>query len=204
MRSHRPARQRGPLQATRFCVVTRPKPCGFTNPKARRLEVTEDVKSPSRAIVLTHKTIMKKSASKLGTLAAAFSALALAPISSFAQGTVVTTTAPAATATTTTTAATTTAGTISEFTPGSQIVVQTSAGSPMTYSVSKTTTYVDTEGNTVSYETIRPGTPTTVYYVTEAGRPVVSKVVVQKTATAGPVRATTTTETTETTTTTRK
>lgn len=145
---------------------------------------------------------MKNNASKLGTLAFAFGALALAPLSLLAQGTVVTTTAPAATATTTT-STTTAAGTISEFTPGSQIVVKTSSGGPATYSISKTTTFVDEAGNTVSYETIRPGTPTTVYYVTEGGRPVVSKVVVQKTTAAAPAR-TTTTETTETTTTTTR
>ena len=144
--------------------------------------------------------LMKNNGFKLGTLALA---LALAPLSLHAQGTVVTT-APAATATTTATTTTTAAGTISEFTPGSQIVMKTSSGGPASYSVSKSTTFVDTEGNTVSYETIRPGTPTTVYYVMESGRPVVSKVVVQKTAVAVPAR-TTTTETTETTsTTTRK
>jgi hypothetical protein len=145
---------------------------------------------------------MKNHVSSIVTLALASGALTLLPLSLRAQGTVVTTTAPTtATATTTTTAATTAAGTITEFTPGSQIVVRSSSGGPATYSISKSTTFVDEAGNAVSYETIRPGTPTTVYYATEAGRPVVSKVVVQKTAVVAPVR-TTTTETTETTTTT--
>ena len=46
---------------------------------------------------------------------------------------------------------TTTAGTISEFTPGSQIVVRTeSAPEPITYSVGKTVTYVDEAGAPVS------------------------------------------------------
>ncbi len=137
-----------------------------------------------------------------GALLLALGALVLAPISLRAQGTVVTTTAPAATTTATTTT-TTAAGTISAFTPGSQVVVSTSSGAPSTYSISKTTTYVDTEGNAVSYETIRPGTPTTVHYIMEDGRPVVNKIVVQKTATAVPATKVTT-ETTETTTTTTR
>jgi hypothetical protein len=145
---------------------------------------------------------MKNNSSPIGTLALAIGALALVPFSLHAQTAVVTTTSPTA-ATTTATTTTTTAGTVSEFTPGSQIIVKTSSGGPATYAISKSTTFVDTEGNTVSYETIRPGTPTTVYYATEAGRPVVSKVVVQKTTAVAPVRATTT-ETTETTTTTTR
>ncbi len=121
-----------------------------------------------------------------------------------AQTSVTTTTSPVTTtgASTTTTSTTTSEGTIQSFTPGSsQIILRSSSGAPATYSYSKTTTFVDGAGNAVSYETIRPGEPTTVYYAVENGQQVVSKVVVNRTA-AAPV--TRTTETTETTTTTHK
>jgi hypothetical protein len=96
------------------------------------------------------------------------------------------------TAVSTSTQTTTTAGTLQEFTPGSsQLIVRTTSGSPVTYSYSKRTTFVDAAGNTVSYETIKPGEPTTVYYTMEAGQPVVSKVVVHRTVSA-PATATTT------------
>ena len=121
-----------------------------------------------------------------------------------AQETTVTTTAAPATAATSTTQTTetNTAGTITSFTPGSsQIVVRSSTGAPATYTYSKKTTFVDASGNVVNYETIKAGEPTTVYYTTENGQPVVSKVVVQRTV-AAPVAPVTKTETTETTTTT--
>ncbi len=117
-----------------------------------------------------------------------------------AQTTVTTTTAGADTtaASTTTVQATNSEGTIESFTPGSsQIVLKTTTGSPVTYSYSKKTTFVDADGNVVNYESIKAGAPTTVYYTTENGQPVVSKVVVRRVAPA----AVTKTETTETTTT---
>lgn len=124
-----------------------------------------------------------------------------------AQETVVTTVqpqavVPAASATTTTTSSTTTAGTIQSFTPGaSQLILRSSAGTPVTYTYSKKTTFVDAAGNVVSSETIRPGEPTTVYYALEDGQPVVSRVVVNRTATpVAPVVQTQRTETTVTTT----
>ncbi len=126
---------------------------------------------------------------------AAIGALAAAPLSlTHAQGTAVTTTTAAADGTSSTSVQTTsTAGTIQEFTPGSaQLIVRTTTGSPVTYSYSKRTTFVDASGNTISYETIKPGEPTTVYYTMESGQPVVSKVVVHRSVTAP--AATTTTE----------
>ena len=135
--------------------------------------------------------------------AATLGALSLVPAALHAQTTVTTTAAaPVVTgATTTTTSSTTNAGTIESFTPGtSQIIVRGTTGAPVTYSYSKTTTFVDDAGNVVSAETIRPGVPTTVYYAVENGQQVVSKVVVKRPVVVAPV--TTTTETTETTTTT--
>ena len=130
---------------------------------------------------------------------------ALAPLAAVhAQETVVTTQQPSTVttvqqpATTVQTTETNTAGTVTSFTPGSsQIVVKTASG-PATYNYTKKTTFVDAAGNVVSYESIKAGEPTTVYYTTVDGQPVVSKVVVNRTAPA----AVTKTETTETTTTT--
>jgi hypothetical protein len=118
---------------------------------------------------------------------AALGAVALTPLTLIqAQGTAVTTTTASSNGATssTSTQTTTTAGTIQQFTPGSsQLIVRTSSGAPVTYSYSKHTTFVDAAGNTVSYETIKAGEPTTVYYTMEAGQPVVSKVVVHRTVT---------------------
>ena len=135
--------------------------------------------------------------------AAAFGALTLAPLAAVqAQDAVKTTTAVSADGTTATSTTTTNAaGTIQEFTPGSsRIIVRTSAGAPVTYSYSKTTTFVDAAGNVVDATTIKSGEPTTVYYTTVDGQPVVSKVVVQRTAPVS-VSKTETSETTTTTTT---
>ena len=144
---------------------------------------------------------MKTPSFKNALAAAAFGALTLAPLAAVhAQDAVKTTTTVAADGTTSSTTSTTNAaGTIQEFTPGSsRIIVKTTSGSPVTYSYSKQTTFVDASGNVVDYQTIKAGEPTTVYYTTVDGQPIVSKVVVQRTA---PVSVSKT-ETTETTTTT--
>lgn len=134
----------------------------------------------------------------------AIAALSLTPFAaSYAQTTVTTTTAGSdvAAASTTTTQTTNSEGTIQSFTPdSSQIVVRTSTGAPLTYSYSKKTTFVDADGNVVSYDTIKAGAPTTVYYTTENGQPVVSKVVVRRAVAPATVTKTETTETTTTTT----
>ncbi len=86
--------------------------------------------------------------------------------------------------TTTTTGGTTTSvGTISEFTPGSQIIVRGESATPMTYSVGKTVTYVDEAGAPVSAELVKSGLPVTVHYVKEGDRMIANKVVVRKTTT---------------------
>ncbi len=142
---------------------------------------------------------------KIRTLAILSVAACAAAVNLCAQETVVTTgaqsevVAPATTATTTT--STTTAGTIQSFTPGSsQVILRTTTGSPVTYTYSKKTTFVDSAGNVVSAETIRPGEPTTVYYALEGGQPVVSRIVVNRTV--APVAPVTQTQRVETTTTT--
>ena len=137
---------------------------------------------------------------------AAFGALTFTPLAfAQAQDAVKTTTSVAADGSTSTATTTTnTAGTIQQFTPGgTTMIVKTSTGAPVTYAYSKQTTFVDAAGNVVDATTIRSGEPTTVYYTTVEGQPVVSKVVVQRAAPAA-VSKTETTETTTTTTTGKK
>ncbi|EKD40048.1 MAG: hypothetical protein ACD_75C00196G0015 [uncultured bacterium] len=73
-----------------------------------------------------------------------------------------------------------TAGTISEFGP-ERIVVRTETNTtPMTYTSTKTTTYVDETGQPVAMETVKSGLPVTVYYTQDGNRMVADKVMVRK------------------------
>src|SRR5476649_2924690 len=63
--------------------------------------------------------------------------------------------ASAQTSTTTTTSSTQCAGTISQFSPDTIVVKTTTSADPISYSYSKTTTYVDQNGNPVSVETVK-------------------------------------------------
>lgn len=85
----------------------------------------------------------------------------------------------AASAQVSTTTTTTSAGTVSEFTPGTITVTSGPSALPVSYASSRTTTYVDENGNPVSVQTIRSGVPVTVYYSQEGDRMVASKVVVR-------------------------
>jgi len=78
---------------------------------------------------------------------------------------------------------TTSAGTISEFSPQTIVVRTQDSASPVTYSYSKSTTYVDENGNPVSMETVKSGLPVTVYYVKDGDNLVASKVIVRTIAT---------------------
>jgi len=83
----------------------------------------------------------------------------------------------------TTVTTTTSSGTIDQFSPDTLVVRSTTAANPVSYTYSKTTTYVDENGNPVSMETVRSGLPVTVYYDSEDGRMVANKVVVRKSTT---------------------
>ena len=73
------------------------------------------------------------------------------------------------------------AGTISEVSPDTLVIRSETSSSPMHYSYTKKTTYVDERGMPVSMETVKSGLPVTVYYTTEGSRMVADKVVVRKT-----------------------
>jgi hypothetical protein len=108
----------------------------------------------------------------------------------------------AQTTTTTTTSSTTSDGTVSDFSPNTITVRSTSSTSPVAYSYSKTTTYVDENGNPVSMETVRSGAPVTVYYSNDGGAMTATKVVVHRTTTTNvPMDTTTVVKKTTTTTT---
>lgn len=79
-----------------------------------------------------------------------------------------------------TTSPITSMGTISEFNPHA-IVIKTETGTePVSYSYSKTTTYVDEAGKPVSATTMKSGLPVTVYYTKSGEGFSASKVVVRK------------------------
>ena len=84
---------------------------------------------------------------------------------------------------TTTTSTTTSAGTVSQFSPDTIVVKTTTSSNPVSYSYSKTTTYVDENGNAVSSETVKSGAPVTIYYTQDGDKMVATKVVVRKTTT---------------------
>jgi len=88
--------------------------------------------------------------------------------------------------TTTTTSTTTSAGTVSQFSPDTIVVKTTTSADPVSYSYTKTTTYVDENGNPVSSETVKSGLPVTVYYAKDGDKMVATKVVVRKTTVVNP------------------
>ena len=90
------------------------------------------------------------------------------------------TTAPT---TTTTTSTTSSDGTVSQFGPETFVVKSTTSTTPLNYSYSKTTTYVDENGNPVSSETVKSGAPVTVYYTQDGDRMVATRVIVRKATT---------------------
>lgn len=95
------------------------------------------------------------------------------------------------------------AGTISEVNPDTLIIRSETGSSPMNYTYTKSTTYVDDVGVPVSLETVKSGMPVTVHYTREGERMVATKVVVRKTMTSTETptiekKQTTTTTTSET------
>lgn len=84
----------------------------------------------------------------------------------------------AQTSVTTTEKTTTYSGVVSEVNPNTSTIILKSetAPTPVTYTFTKETTFVDAQGNVVSSETIR-NSPVTVEYITEGDRTVVRRVV---------------------------
>jgi hypothetical protein len=117
------------------------------------------------------------------------SSLTLLAVSLFTANAAVAQTSSTSTTTTTPAASstiTTSAGTISQFSPDIIVVQSSTSASPVSYSYSKTTTYVDENGNPVSTETVKSGAPVTVYYTQDGDKMIATKVIVRKTTTTTP------------------
>src|SRR5256884_9839180 len=85
--------------------------------------------------------------------------------------------------TTTTTTTTEGSGTVTEFTPGSQIVLKESSG-PRTYRFGKTVTYVTRSGKVLDANTVRTkikvGVPVRVHYVGTGDNVMVDRVILDE------------------------
>jgi len=79
---------------------------------------------------------------------------------------------------TTTTKTTTYSGVVSQIDPSSSTIILKSETSaqPMSYSFTKETTFLDPNGQVVSYDALR-NSPVTIEYTTDGGRMIVQKVV---------------------------
>ncbi len=90
------------------------------------------------------------------------------------------------------------AGTVSQFGDGVIALSTAPSAPPIQYHLSKTTQWVDATGNLVTRETLKAGTPVTLYYTTSADGLLISKVVVRQGAAPLPPPATTVVEKRET------
>ena len=74
-------------------------------------------------------------------------------------------------------------GVVSEINPSTStmIIKSETAPAPVTYTYTKQTTFVDAQGNVVSYETIR-NAPVTVEYMKDGDRTIVTRVVATRPA----------------------
>jgi hypothetical protein len=89
----------------------------------------------------------------------------------------------AETSVTTTEKATTYSGVVSEINPttSTMIIKSETAPAPVTYTYTKQTAFVDTQGNVVSYETIK-NAPVTVEYTKDGDSTIVTRVVATRPA----------------------
>lgn len=89
-----------------------------------------------------------------------------------------TTTTGAGGTTESTTTTTESAGTITEYSPGSSIVLNTGSGEPIHYKFSKNVTYVTPDGRVVEASKVRKDSKVRVHYVKEGSDMLVDKVIV--------------------------
>jgi hypothetical protein len=106
---------------------------------------------------------------------ALFVAIAHAQTSSTTTTTAGGTTADTQSTTTTTTEST---GTVTEYSPGASIVLNTGTGEPTHYRFSKSVTYVTPEGKVIEASKVRKNSKVRVHYMKEGGDMVVDKVIV--------------------------
>lgn len=101
----------------------------------------------------------------------------LATAQTSSSSTTTTTTAGGTTESTTTT--TESSGTITEYTPGSAIVLSTGTGEPVHYKFAKTVTYVTPDGKVIEASKVKKDSKVRVHYVKEGSDMMVDKVIVQ-------------------------
>ena len=89
-----------------------------------------------------------------------------------------TTTSTGGTDTTSTTTTTESSGTVTEFSPGSSLVLSTGTGEPVHYRFSKSVTYVTPDGKVVEASKIRKDSKVRVHYIKEGNDMLVDKVIV--------------------------
>ena len=75
---------------------------------------------------------------------------------------------------------TTTSGTITEFGSDRMVIHTKTSRTPLDYTFTKTTTYVDENGAPVAFETVKSGLPVTVYFTREGDRMNATRVIVRK------------------------
>ena len=78
----------------------------------------------------------------------------------------------------TTTTTTESTGTVTEFTPGQALILQTEAAEPMRYKFGKTVTYVTSDGKVIEASKIRKDSKVRVHYIKDGHNMVVDKVIV--------------------------
>lgn len=83
-----------------------------------------------------------------------------------------------AAATTTTTTTTENVGVISEFTPGSVIVLKSESGDPVRYKLGTSVTYINAKGKEIKADRIRKDRKVRVHYVKDGNDMVVDKVTI--------------------------
>ena len=88
-----------------------------------------------------------------------------------------TTTTGAGTSETTTTT-TESSGTITDYTPGASIVLNTGSGEPVHYKFSKSVTYVTPDGKVVEASKVRKNSKVRVHYIKDGSDMLVDKVIV--------------------------
>ncbi len=74
-------------------------------------------------------------------------------------------------------------GTVSEMTPDTLVMHSETSTTPMHYTFTKKTIYVDEEGTPVAMDTVTSGQPVTVYYTMDGENMMADKVMVHKTTT---------------------
>jgi hypothetical protein len=117
------------------------------------------------------------------TLLTIISAVCVAFVAANAQTSSTTTTASgtqtqAADATTTTSTTTESTGTITEFTPGAGIVLNSGTGEPVHYKLGSSVTYINGKGKEIKADRIRKDRKVRVHYVKQGNDMVVDKVTI--------------------------